>query len=248
MNTAEFALAVLNPDLTIPAGLVDAKGRPAGCRFDVYRNTVVSGLTEVLEAGFPVVRKLVGDQFFAAMAAEFLRHNPPRSRLMMLYGDAFPGFLQAFPPVAHLGYLPDVAKLELTLRQSYHAADRQSVPAERLAAIAPSRYSQISLLLAPSVFALTSDWPVLSIWRSNTDPADGQPPMGREDVLVMRPGFDPQAHQLAPGGAQFVQALQSGMLLARAIEDCGMAPDALSDLISLLVEGGAISDILGDVN
>ena len=63
------------------------------------------------------------DAFFGARAVESLRAHPPKSRLMMLYGDAFAGFLASFPPVAHLGYLPDVARLEQALRESCHATD-----------------------------------------------------------------------------------------------------------------------------
>lgn len=118
-----FAAALLNPEADVPLGLIDPQGRPVQKRFDVYRNNVASGLTRALEASFPVIRALVGEAFFGAMAVEFLRAHPPKSRLMMLYSDAFPPFLATFPPVADLAYLPDVARLEQALRESYHAAD-----------------------------------------------------------------------------------------------------------------------------
>jgi hypothetical protein len=247
MTNAEFAAAVLNPDLAVPTGLVDAKGRPAGKRFSVYRNNVASSLTRVLESGFPAVRKLVGDAFFAAMAGEFLRMHPPQSRMMMLYGSQFPGFLANFPPVAHLGYLPDVARLELALRQSYHAADSRGIAAERLAAVAPDGFSRIRLRLSPALFVLQSPWPVLSIWRANTDAAAPVPAMRAEDIVILRPGFDPLPHLLPIGGAAFVMALQAGETLAEAIEQCSAKPAGLNGLIKLLLDGQAIIDIEGTI-
>ena len=41
-------------------------------RFAVYRNNVAAGLIRALEARFPVTRRLVGDDFFRAMAGGFV--------------------------------------------------------------------------------------------------------------------------------------------------------------------------------
>ena len=243
MTDADFATAVLNPGLPVPGNLVDGRGRPAGKRFDVYRNNVASGLTRVLEAGFPVVRKLVGEPFFAAMAAEFLRAHPPQSRMMMLYGRQFPRFLATFPPVAHLGYLPDVAGVELALRQSYHAADSQGIGAEHLVAVDPRDYCRVRLSLAPAVFVLHSAWPILSVWRANTDADAPAPVMRAEDLVILRPGYDPQPHLLPPGGAAFLMALQAGETLEQAINQCGASADDLKVLITLLFAGQAITAI-----
>ena len=245
MMNSDFAAALLNPELARPSGLVDAQGRPAGKRFDVYRNNVVSGLTRVLEAGFPVVRKLVGDGFFAAMAAEFVRTHPPKSRIMMLYGDEFCDFLQQFQPVAQLGYLPDMARLEQFLRISYHAADADVLPADSLVALSQGRVSQITLRLSPSVFVLESRWPIVSIWRANTDAAAPAPVMCSQDALILRPGFDPELHLLPPGGAAFVVALQLGKTLAAAVESCSATQEDLSSLINILIAGKAIIVVEG---
>jgi hypothetical protein len=56
--------------------------------FAVYRNNVAAIFGPARWRRVPdVVRKLVGDEFFAAMAVIFLRAHPPRqSRILMLYG------------------------------------------------------------------------------------------------------------------------------------------------------------------
>jgi hypothetical protein len=230
--------AILDPAAPVPPGLTDGAGRPAGRRFAVYRNNVAASLIEALEQAFPVVRRLVGDAFFRAMAGAFVRHNPPRSPLVMLYGDAFPGFLAGFPPVAHLPYLPDVARLEQARRESYHAADATPVHPGRLA---PDVVAGACLVFAPPVRLVRSRFPVHSIWIANT--AGGpRPRSGPEDVLVTRPGLDPAITRL-DAGAAVLERLLAGATVAEAAE--AESPAALSTLFAALLSGHAITAIEG---
>jgi len=239
MSQSAFVAALLDPALPVPQGLVNPAGRPAGKRFDVYRNNVAGGLTSALEAGFPAVRKLVGDAFFAAMARVFLRSHPPKDRVLMLYGADFPAFLTGFPPVAHLGYLPDVARLEQAIRESYHAADH--MPAD-LAGLTPEVLMGRRLRLAPAARLIRSRWPVHAIWAANMQ--GGPAPLaGAQDVLVLRPGFDPVPHLLTVGGGAFVTALGQGRTLAEAIDLAGDGFDAGAGL-GLLLAQGAVVEVL----
>lgn len=237
MKQGAFVAALLDPALAAPEGLTGPRDGPVGRRFDVYRNTVAGGLTRALEAGFPAVRKLVGAEFFAAMAGVFLRAHPPRDRVLMLYGAEFPAFLAAFPPVAHLGYLADVARLEQALRESYHAADHRPAP---LAGLAAEALLTRRLRLAPSARLVRSRWPVHAIWAANL--RDGPAPVaGAQDVLVARALFDPEPHPLPPGGADFVAALADGLPLGAAMERAGAAAGAV---LGLLVAQGVIAEVL----
>ena len=92
VSQTDFTAALLNADLATPAGMVDYQGRPAGKRFDVYRNNVVVSLIDAMETAFPAIHKLVGDEFFKAMAGIYVRAHPPTTPMMMFYGEAFPEF------------------------------------------------------------------------------------------------------------------------------------------------------------
>ena len=135
-SQAAFHAALLDAGLPAPPGLTGPMGAPVGNRFNVYRNNVVMSLTEALQSSFPVVQKLVGEEFFAAMAGLYLRQHPPSSPLLMYYGERMPAFLAGFAPAQRHGYLPDIARLELALRQSYHAADATAIDAAMMAALA----------------------------------------------------------------------------------------------------------------
>ena len=237
MSEHDFAAALLDPGRPVPVALRAPNGQSAGKRFAVYRNNVVVGLTEALEAAFPVVRKLVGEAFFAAMAGEFLRRHPPQSRIMMLYGAEFPGFLSRFPPVATLPYLPDVARLEQALRESYHAADADPVAPEVLAAIPEAAFLTSRLALAPALRLIRSPWPIHAIWHANTQ--GGAVQAGAEDVLLLRPKFDASPIVLPKAAADFIAALLAGEVVATALSAGGPDLD-LPAVLTLLLDGRAI--------
>jgi hypothetical protein len=221
---------------------VDPDGNPAPKRFSVYRNNVASSLTRALEAAFPTVRKLVGDEFFAAMAVVFLRKHPPTSRMLMQYGAGFAEFLAGFPPVAHLGYLPDVARLDQAMRESYHAADSTPLSESAFQELLGDDISTLRLTLAPSLRLVRSRWPLYGIWAANH--AGAAPPRpGSEDVLVLRPAFDPAPHCLAPGSAAFVASLLQGRTLGDSIDLAGEGLD-LADVLGRLIAGRAITGVL----
>ena len=236
MTHRAFAEALLNPDAAVPSGLVSPDGRAAPKRFSVYRNNVASSLREALEAGFPTVQKLVGPEFFGAMAVVFLRAHPPTSQMLMLYGADFPAFLQKFPPVAHLGYLADVARLDQAIRESYHAADSTPLPDAAFQRLLGTDLAPLRVTLAPSVRLIRSHWPLHAIWAANTEGGPAPKP-APEDVIVLRPEFDPRPELLPPGGGAFVQGLLQGKTIGDSLE--GRVVD-LAGVLGLLIPGKAI--------
>ena len=239
-----FTNAVLHADRPVPAGLIDPKGRPAGKRFDVYRNNVVISLRKALETGFPVLRKLVGDDFFAAMAELYVRNHPPTSPLLMHYGRDIPVFLEHFPYAAHLPYLPDVARLELALRHSYHAADIAPIAPENLA-LDEAALARATLTFAPAMVLLRSRFPVASLWHANTDQPNLKVPDRGENVLITRPEYDPVVQILPGGGGVFVEALQQGHSIQNAAEraSAAIANFDLAGVLGMLIAGHAITGV-----
>ncbi len=237
---SEFRAALFDPALAVPPGLTDPQGRSAGKRFDVYRNNVVMSLIEALQSSFPVIRKLVGDEFFDGMARLFVRQHPPTSPLLMFYGAEMPGFLAGFEPAAHLGYLPDMARLELAMRRSYHAADATPIDPAALSAIAPERLDAVRITLTPATMLVRSDWPLHAIWRFNMVDGAAKPVMRPEDVLILRQGFDPVPHLVPKGGAALIAALIAGQTLGQAAETVTDPDLDLGATLGLLLQGQAI--------
>ena len=74
---------------------------------------------------FPLLRGILGEEFFNAIAKEFVRENPPHKPSLLFYGEDFIDFIRNFPACSEMLYLADVAKLEWFNVRAFHAADEQ---------------------------------------------------------------------------------------------------------------------------
>lgn len=237
-----FRAALLDTARAAPQGVQNPDGSPATKRFNVYRNNVAVSLTQALETAFPVVRKLVGDDFFHAMAGVYLRAHPPASPLMMFYGSDMPDFLAGFAPARAVPYLPDVARLELALRHSYHAEDATALDPDALAQIPPDDLPHITFGFAPAVHLIVSRYPIVSIWRANTHGSGTTTTPAAEAALVTRAAFDPVIDALAPEQAAVTTALMSGTPLGKALQQGGAMFD-LGPLLAVLLQRGALHSL-----
>ncbi|MDP5084216.1 MAG: putative DNA-binding domain-containing protein [Yoonia sp.] len=242
VRQAAFRNAMLDPAAAVPAGIINPDGGQAAKRFDVYRNNVAVSLSDALEAAFPIVRKLVGDQFFRAMAGIYLRKHPPKSPLMMFYGHAMPQFLRRFPPAQTLGYLPDIAAVELALRHAYHAADATPVTPQEFADLAPDALMGVRLRIAPAVQTVASSYPIHAIYRANTSDTAPKPVMQAEAILITRPAFDPELHRINAAAATCIEALKSGQTLGQAMATADDTLD-LGQVLGLLLAQSAVTEI-----
>lgn len=214
VTQTQFRDALFDADQPVPIGLQDGRTAPAGSRFSVYRNNVILSLTEALETAFPLVRKLLGGETFAKLAALYVRAHPPSSPLMMFYGSELPAFLDNFQPLAHIGYLSDCARLDLAQRQAYHAAD--SAPFDPSVLMGDTGET-IHIAIAPAVRMIRSAWPLYDLWRYNTEPGAPKPQPVAQDVLISRPEFDPQIHLMPEGCTTWLESLGRGKTFGDAL-------------------------------
>ena len=212
---ARLHAALWSPETPEGLGVAQALDR----RFAVYRNNVQHGLSRALAARFPVVERLVGPEFFAAMARVFAAQHPPRTPVLLDWGDAFPAFLSGFPPAQSLPYLPDVARLEGLRGQAYHAADAPCADPAALGALDPER---LCLTLAPSVRGFASVHPAVSLWQQNQPgarpaPLPGGPQYAAQYALVARgPGYGVVVEPLERDQHAILTRLLDGQPFARA--------------------------------
>lgn len=214
--------------------------------FAVYRNTVMSGCIDALQANFPSVARLVGVDWFRAAAERYVRAQPPRDGRMLMYGATFADFLTDFEPASGLGYLAGVAQLDRLWIEAHTAADATAVDAAWLASLAPEDLGAVCLRPHPAArWRLFDDLPIYSIWVPNrlgigtTDEIVWQ----GEGALLTRPvdavGWQP----LDIAGGAFLDACANGRALAEAAGDAlDVRPDAdMSGLLSQLLSAGAFT-------
>jgi hypothetical protein len=213
----EFAGAVLDAEAAVPAGLTRKSGGVPARRFGVYRNNVYAGLIGLLAGRFPVVARLVGEEFFRAIARIYVEREPPGSAVLIRYGEGFANFIAGFAPASSLPYLADIAALEWAWHKAYHAADAEPLALQELAAVT-NRAGEAVLSFHPSLGIVRSSYPIVSIFEANVQSGEPLPVQlsNAEDALVARPGLEVEIRRLPAGGARFVLALQEGHSIGEA--------------------------------
>jgi hypothetical protein len=215
-----FAQALLDPEQPIPQALVAHNAQSTARRFAVYRNNVVAGLVKAIEARFPAVEKIVGEDFFAAMARAFVVAQLPRSPLLATYGDEFADFISTFEPARGLPYLADVARIEAARTRAYHAGDATPLAAGEFAALGADVLIGLRIDVHPSLEIVRSEHPIVTIWAMNSGAQKLAPieTWNAEDALIVRPYLDVEVRLLPPGGATFLRALAAGRSLGEAAD------------------------------
>jgi hypothetical protein len=201
-----------------PDGLTTWNGSDPAQRFAVYRNNVAASLRAALAARFPLVEKLVGADYFAALAGAFARAHLPRTPRLALYGEDFADFVASFPPLARWPYLADVARLDAARLDAYHAADAPALGPAEFAAV--DDLAGLRLALHPSLRVVASRFAVFDMARALDagDDCAGIDPDRAQTAVVARPRLDVLTLAAPPGMDAFVDELARGETVAAAVE------------------------------
>ncbi len=242
-----FATALLDPQVPAPEFLRVRDGATLDARFDVYRNNVHASLIDALQAAFPVTLRLVGEDFFRAMAREFLRRNLPQGAALHDYGIGLPAFTRDYAPAASLPYLGDVAALEHAWWRAYGAADAPTLSMDGLAAIDGEQLLALRARLQPAVQLLSSAHPVHAIWDAHQHEGEPTAPASWEGecALITRPDTSVEVRLITPAAHAFLTALAADATLEGAAVSA-LAIDPLFDLgttLLLAIEAGAIQEL-----
>lgn len=243
--------AALLSGKTPPAAANAIRGGPLPpeARLQIHRNNVIITLTEALTAIYPAIARLVGDEFFKALSAEFIHKHPPAKGTLTAYGDLFPEFLETFEPARQLPYLPDMARLEWARNEAFHAADAIPLTGTSLADIAPEDMPHLRFTLLPSARLLASDYPLVDLWNLTQTPEDPEDPVeitpASARLLIHRPDMEVVVLSLGNGAFVFLEALARGSFLIDAFDAASeIEPEFdLQETLSDLIEGGIFATV-----
>lgn len=243
-DQTDFARALFHADLEAPENLVDPKGTAAPKRFGVYRNNVMVSLIDNLASTFPVCQKLVGEEFFRALAREYAFNFPPSSPLMIYYGDQFSQFLSSFKPAQQVPFLSDIADIEYKRVKSYHAADGQMFDPQSIAHVPQEELDRAKLKFHPSFFWSSSRFPAHTIHtRAQADNTLEKVDFEQAQItLICRPEWEVKTATIGPSHKAGLTALVAGFSLSTTV-DIGQKSDPnfdLQDLLTNLLALGAI--------
>lgn len=210
----------------------------------IYRNTALAGTADALAANYPVVRALLGDEMFAAVAVDFALAHPPANPVLAQYGAPFAGWIEAQAWTAELPYLSDVARVERLHGEALFAADAPSLDPGAFARLAVDEWAGARVTLHPATRFGGSRWPTASLWLAHQDDGDpGHVVWRRECVLVSRAGHAVRVESIAPCAHRFLLSLAGGATVAATVEATLAAyPDAdIAAAFTLLLNRGAFA-------
>jgi len=106
----------LDPNSDVLELLPEGGKRPPEQQIGIYRQTVRSNLYGALKDSFPACCKIVGEDYFKQIAADYFNKFPPAEPDLNCYGDKFEAYLEELikirPEAQSLVYLPELARLE----------------------------------------------------------------------------------------------------------------------------------------
>ena len=185
------------------AGALLERSRERSWGMSVYRGNAIGNWSGALANAYPIVRKIVGVEFFDAMVRAYAFEHPSRSGDLNEYGGHLPDFVAAYPDTQDLPYLPDVARMEWLAHLSHYAPDALPFDAAALAKLRPENYAALRPSLAPGSALMKSHWPLGRIWTVHQDDYMGDPAVdlstGVDWILLHRPRWRVEVLSIALG-------------------------------------------------
>jgi hypothetical protein len=212
-------------------------------RLAIYRNNAVEGFLKTLQATFPTIVRLSGEDWFRQVGRQYMHRHPSRSGNIHYVGEHFATFLEAHLAGSSYEYFADVARLEWAYQAVLVAADRPTFELSALALVPPADYGALTFSTHPALRLVHSRFPVLAIWRANQPDAAGDERIsldsGPSSVLLIRRDDHVELRELPAAEFALLAALSRGESLEKAAEcaveiDPGVALDAaLGRIVSL---------------
>lgn len=194
----------------------------------IHRNTCRHTLIAALALSFPVVKRLVGAEFFEGAAYAFIERHLPMSACLDDYGEELAPFLQEFPPAASVPYLGEVARLEWAVNRALHADDADRLDLERLAARDEHALANLAFVPHPALALLRLKYPADEIWRAVLESdaaamAAVDLTSGPVHLLIERDGAAVQVRRLSRAAWELTRELVAGTTLGAALRSIAPA-------------------------
>jgi hypothetical protein len=217
-------------------------------RLAIYRNNAVEGFLKTLQATFPTIVRLSGEDWLRQVGRQYMRRYPSRSGNLHHVGEHFATFLEAQLAGSSYEYFADVARLEWAYQEVLVAADHPTFELSALALVPPADYGAVTFSTHPAMRLVHSRFPVLAIWRANQpDAASDQRialDQGSSSVLLIRRADHVELRELPPAEFALLAALVRGEPLEQAAE-CALEIDprvALDAALGRIVSLGTLVD------
>ncbi len=163
-------------------GKVDADERLA-----IYARSHFARMRDSLREDFPGVRRVLGDERFDALAADYIVACPSTAPSLHEFGATMPGFLREHAAGEARRDLPDLARLERVRGEVFAEASAPLLTEATLASLSPEAWTTLVLRATPACRLLELEHDVSALW-SACDSGDAAPlpsPRWRRSTFVV---------------------------------------------------------------
>ena len=199
----------------------------------VYRNNYVISLTEALSATYSAVKRLVGDEFFAYIAKDFISKYPLSSGYLTDFGDEFADFISQQDACKDLPYLVCIARLERCYEKAFHAAEKDAYQLEKFNQLKDCKQG-LYVDMHPSVQLLSSTFPVVDIWLMDDESPVPDLQNNPQKVLIYRRNYEVQIELIDDSEYAFLNALMRNRCIDEVYENVKQPVDLQAFLIKYI--------------
>jgi len=240
-------------DVTLPrvsttalAECIVDDGLAPAARVQVYRNNVQAMFEGALARTYPVLKRRVGEDYFARLAVEYRQDHPSQSGDLHWVGMHFPEWLGLRAAGSDYAWLADLARLEWACEEVLVSDSLPAAQADALARVPPEDVADALLSLQPRLQLVSSAFPVWSVWQANQPGAPGDavdPSLGPQQVVVAPDAVGLVLHSLPVDQFRFVEELAAGRTLGRALDASGLAVERLAATLAWLFGAGLVTAV-----
>lgn len=202
-------------------------------RLQIYATAYFHRLLECLKEDYPATLAVTGEDVFRALIAAYLAAHPSDSPSVFGVGRFLPDFIAHHWLAGQCPFLGDLARLERTLIEVFHAADAPPLTATELQHIPAERWDGLRLYPHPAVAILDCQWRVDELLDlAGTGGAIATPERRATAILVWRQ--DDEVYRRRVDCSE-----RTALALIRQGETFG----ALCEAVAPLLGAGAVDEI-----
>ena len=217
-------------------------------RMSVYAGGYVARIREALAETYQAVGHVMGEDAFTRLAEGYAEAYPSHSYNLSDASKDLPAFLEQSTWKENLPFLPDLARLERLIAESFHAFAKNPLDVSALAGLREDSYNDLRVEFQPFVKILSSSWPVVDLWAARKVPIsniniklEGRP----QCALIYRREFEVFCRSISSFEYEFLKSFLSGKTLGEACEHLSTLTDEelpLQEWLSFWPSNGLLAE------
>jgi uncharacterized protein (UPF0276 family) len=182
--------AALTREARLHPGAIDGliRGGPAlGARerLEIYANAYFHRLFDCLMEDYPATLAVIGEGAFRTLVSAYLSEHPSDSTSVFGVGRLLPEFIIRHHVTSDRPFLGELARLERTLIEVFHAADAPALEARDLQRVPAEAWPELRLSLHPAVTILDCAWAVDDLLEPASRERNGAPLERRPTTILV---------------------------------------------------------------